>query len=363
MPAKHQAEIAQGKPKAATAGAGSGKRKPFVPRAPRSPEERLPKLYRALTDQVDDGYFENAIKTCKKILALDPSSQAAFQTLLFLYLQTDDYTSALALLDTPPTGTTSSSGTLAFERAYCLYRLHREKEALRLLEEFAPSERDRKVQHLDAQIRYRLGEYQRAQQIYDDLLADCDSSSPEHPDILTNLSATSSHTDFSTHTYRSYLHSAPARALGADAGSSSSTAGAAVPVNEADLESTVPSLPTGWSTGGLAKTVERKNAAAAAAKASAGAQGGITKKPRHKLPKGAVVGKPFTEDPERWIPLRQRSTYIVAQNKKKGGKESMGTGFTQGSTASASANGSGGGNNNSNNSSGGGAKGKKGKRK
>ncbi|WVF72273.1 hypothetical protein IAT40_007085 [Kwoniella sp. CBS 6097] len=354
------------KPKPASASGTGGQRKPFVPRAPRTPEERLPKLYRALTDQVDDGYFDNAIKTCKKILALDASSQAAFQTLLFLYLQTDDYTSALKLLDSPPTGTASAGATasvaetLGFERAYCLYRLHREKEALSLLE--ALQERGRKVQHLDAQIRYRLGEYQRAQEIYDDLLADCDSSSPEHPDILTNLSATSAHTDFSTHSYRSHLNNGQ-----------SSSAGSAV-VNEADLESTVPSLPTGWSTGGLAKTVEKKTAAAAAAasaKATSagagkdkgkGAAGGAVK-PKHKLPKGAVAGKPFTEDPERWIPLRQRTSYIAAQNKKKGGKESMGTGFTQGSTASASAGGGGGGGGGGNQSGGGGGKGKKGKRK
>lgn len=46
--------------------ASTPKRKPFTPKPSRPAEERLPKLYRALTDQVDDGYFENAIKTCKK---------------------------------------------------------------------------------------------------------------------------------------------------------------------------------------------------------------------------------------------------------------------------------------------------------
>lgn len=140
------------------------KRKPFSPKPPRPAEERLPKLYRALTDQVDDGYFENAIKTCKKsesspklvceawcewhflsVLALDASSQTAFQTLLFLHLQTDDYTSALSLLDHP-----SNEQSLDFERAYCLYRLHREKEALEVLKGL--SEKGRKTDHLEAQI-------------------------------------------------------------------------------------------------------------------------------------------------------------------------------------------------------------------
>lgn len=41
--------------------------------------------------------------------------------------------------------------------------------------------------------------------------------------------------------------------------------------------------------------------------------------------------------------MRQRPSYIAAQNKKKGAKESMGTGFTQGSTQQQSGGGSGGG--------------------
>jgi signal recognition particle subunit SRP72 len=49
----------------APAAAADGKRK-FTPRAPAPVTERLPKLYRALTDQVNDGVFDNAKKTCKK---------------------------------------------------------------------------------------------------------------------------------------------------------------------------------------------------------------------------------------------------------------------------------------------------------
>jgi signal recognition particle subunit SRP72 len=68
------------------------------------------------------------------------------------------------------------------------------------------------------------------------------------------------------------------------------------------------------------------------------------------------IGK-FQADlqPERWVPMRQRATYIAAQNKKKGAKESMGTGFTQGSTSAQQNSGGGGG--------GGGGKNKKGKKK
>lgn len=41
--------------------------------------------------------------------------------------------------------------------------------------------------------------------------------------------------------------------------------------------------------------------------------------------------------------MRQRASYMSAQAKKKGVKESMGTGFTQGSTAQQSSGGGGGG--------------------
>lgn len=59
-------------PKSATTGANKpisaaadkGKRV-FTPRPPRSKEERLPKLYHGLTEQVENGHFEGAIRTCK----------------------------------------------------------------------------------------------------------------------------------------------------------------------------------------------------------------------------------------------------------------------------------------------------------
>lgn len=69
----------------------------------------------------------------------------------------------------------------------------------------------------------------------------------------------------------------------------------------------------------------------------------------------------LTQQPERWIPLRQRQSYITAQGKKKGVKESMGTGFTQGSTSAQS--GGGGGGSGGGGGGGAGGKNKKGKKK
>lgn len=79
------------------------------------------------------------------VLSLDPKSTSAFQTLLFLHLHTDDYASALSTLDS-----SGLASPLVFERAYCLYRLHREKEALDVLQKTGSS--GRKEKHLEAQI-------------------------------------------------------------------------------------------------------------------------------------------------------------------------------------------------------------------
>ncbi|ORX39803.1 hypothetical protein BD324DRAFT_615041 [Kockovaella imperatae] len=321
-----------------TSAGHDAKRRKFTPRPARSAEERLPTLYRGLTDQVNDGHFQNAIKTCRKILSLDPKSQAAFQTLLFLHLQTDDYTSALDLVNA--TSKAQDESTLQFERAYCLYRLHREKEALSMLEK---GSKGRKELHLEAQIRYRLGEYDQAQHVYDDLLAGCDSSSPEHDDIMTNISATAAHRDFHDHAYHSQL-SAPRPAHTAD-----STLPTHVPA-EGELESYVPSLPAGWAKGGSQPS---KGTTSTSVPKKQDAKKEPTKKRTHRLPQGAVEGKPFTEDPDRWLPMRQRATFLAAQSKKKGNMTSMGTGITQGSSASAGGGGSGGG---------GGGKKKKGKK-
>ena len=54
----------------------------------------------------------------------------------------------------------------------------------------------------------------------------------------------------------------------------------------------MPSLPTGWAIGGV-EGVKKTAPVKVAEKEKAGAKKGKT---RHKLPKGAVVGKPLTED-------------------------------------------------------------------
>jgi len=143
-----------------------------------------------------------------------------------------------------------------------------------------------------------LGEFEGAKDIYDSLLSSCDpvslvawdgiihcadqQSSSEHPDILENMSATSAHLDFMSTGYRSHLTAPP----------STTDQPRHIP-SEGELESYVPSLPTGWALGGQKPTPSQSQPKKVVKKEA-------VEKPksgrRHKLPKGAVEGKLSDED-------------------------------------------------------------------
>jgi signal recognition particle subunit SRP72 len=129
--------------------------------------------------------------------------------------------------------------------------------------------------------------------LYDSLLASCDpvslsiqtrfeltsQSSSEHPDILENISATSAHLDFISSGYQSRLSAPP----------STVELPRHIP-SEGELESYVPSLPSGWALGGQ-KPAQTKQAPKVKKE--------VVDKPkkgtRHRLPKDAVAGKAVNE--------------------------------------------------------------------
>jgi len=76
-------------------------------------QERLKRLFTSLCAQIDGGHFNNAVKTCDKILRLDPKDADARQTKLFLLLQTEQYSAALSLIDSD-----DDRSHHAYERAY-----------------------------------------------------------------------------------------------------------------------------------------------------------------------------------------------------------------------------------------------------
>lgn len=137
-----------------------------------TPAAKLKRLFKSLCAQIDGGHFKNAVKTCDKstgfslvfqlssvilnvtcvVLRIDPKDADALQAKLFLLLQSEQYSTALTLLE----GLDSSTPHL-YEKAYTLYRLQRESEAGEVLphlklEEAVSDVHGRGVAHLEAQI-------------------------------------------------------------------------------------------------------------------------------------------------------------------------------------------------------------------
>ncbi len=140
-------------------------KKKATPKQPLSVSERLRRLFSSLCAQIDGGHFSNAIKTCDKstlryvllacalidefyssVLRLEPQDQDALHTKLFLLLQTEQYSTALSLID--------SNDEYTFEKAYSLYRLNQADEAREALEatKKQKGEDERGVIHLEAQL-------------------------------------------------------------------------------------------------------------------------------------------------------------------------------------------------------------------
>ncbi|KAI9508376.1 hypothetical protein F5148DRAFT_1275763 [Russula earlei] len=263
--------------------ATSGKRK-ALPKKDISLGDRVQRLFTSLCAQIDAGHFTNAIKTCDKVLRLVPDDRDAKQTKLFLLLQTERYSDALALLG-------PSNEKFVFERAYSSYRLQRLDEAARLLDGIKQrQEQDRGSTHLEAQLNYRQGNYQIAIDLYNQLLDSSDPGSDEYSDILTNLQASQKHLDFINADY-----------LRAVDGLSSKHAPPPVP----------PSTSHGTSLG----VVPAINKAEDAGREPIPVRGVRAR----RVPKGVVPGVTPPPDPERWLKKSERSTFQQARIKRKGG--------------------------------------------
>ncbi|OCH91069.1 hypothetical protein OBBRIDRAFT_792683 [Obba rivulosa] len=287
------------------------------PKQPLPAPERLCRLFTSLCAQIDGGHFANAIKTCDKILRLEPNDPDAMQTKLFLLLQTEQYTPAMALIDTLDA---SSAFKFDFGKAYSLYRLHRETEATAALDTIKlrgqqnGDEEDRGVIHLEAQLAYREGAYQTAFDLYTQLLDTAEPHSEEHSDLLINLAAAQAHIDFLDSGYRN--------ALGTLSASAASAVESAPP----------PLLPM--------HSVFTSAFAQDTRKQEGGDDQEKGKKIRMKrLPKSVVLGVTPPPDPERWLKKSERSSFAMQSKRRKGGggatqgiveKENTGAGVSGG---------------------------------
>ncbi|KAJ2918323.1 hypothetical protein MD484_g2091, partial [Candolleomyces efflorescens] len=280
--------------KTASAPSKANKKK-ATPKKPIPVPEKLKRLFTSLCAQIDGGHFANAIKTCDKILRLEPGDEDAMKTKLFLLLQTEQYQAALTLIDTH-----EEKALLNFERSYSLYRLHREAEARDILADIrAKDNEDRGALHLEAQLNYREGSYQAAFDLYNQLLDTAESNSEEQSDILTNLQASQQHLDFLNKGFLQALDQLPNAV-------------------SANLESQPPPVVSTAPTT-IASTSSPDDA-------QKQAQPAVKKVRKSRVPAGVIPGVTPPPDPERWLKKSERSTF--GQGKRRKG---AGGGATQGS--------------------------------
>ncbi|POY70324.1 hypothetical protein BMF94_6604 [Rhodotorula taiwanensis] len=277
-----------------------------------SPQQAQQKLYRTLHDQLDLALYPQALRTVNKLLARDPQDQLARQTHSQLVVALDRYPDALRLDSTDDA-----------TRAYCLYKLARPQEARTVLEQAAGDDRANQV--LEAQLSYRLGDYERARDLFDELAATAEADSPELADLEANLTACTAQLDFVAEipTTLANLSSSGSRAI--------------PPIDELEARPLALVLPA-------ASTSNLGGGAAAAAAAAATDRGKRTRTARRR-PRGARFaasatttseeGAPFLRIPaelaqqpapaeDRWIPKRQRPSMrdalLQAKEKQRGRK-------------------------------------------
>jgi len=279
-------------------------------KAPRSTEEQLRRHFTSLCAQVEGGFFKNAIKSCDRILRLFPDDAEALQTKLFLLIQTDQYALALEMLETSSSSSSSQRSSSQFERAYVLYRLHREQEAEELLGNMSGSTSDRGVQHLDAQLKFRDHDYYAAHDVYNGLLNTCSPDTDEYQDILVNLEAAQTHIDFLEKDYLKGVHALPS--------TQSASALEALPA-----PSIVSTLATVTNISGGASSTPKTSEPPA-----------VNAPRKSRIPKHVVLGMTPPPDPERWLKKRERTSTHRHDGRKRGHKAGMGIGATQGSAVS-----------------------------
>ncbi|BGP36217.1 hypothetical protein JCM10450v2_000113 [Rhodotorula kratochvilovae] len=259
------------------------------------------KLYTLLHHHLDHGHYPAALKVTAKLLAADPTDHLALRTRAQLLVALDRYHDALA-----------HPAADALARAYCLYKLARTDEAQQALNTARDSGDDiddRAADVLQAQLHYRLGEYDSARDLFDDLASTAEPDSPELPDLQANSAASSAHLEFA---------SAVPSTL------ASLAEGALLPsTDELEARPLALVLPATSSAAGPSRAPAH---APVASTSSAAPTPAPTKpKTRRALPKSFDAARPASALPDdRWVPKRERPSMrdalLQAKEKARGKK-------------------------------------------
>mmetsp|Transcript_17379 Transcript_17379/g.37521 ORF Transcript_17379/g.37521 Transcript_17379/m.37521 type:complete len:686 (+) Transcript_17379:137-2194(+) len=123
----------------------------------------LDALFEKLYTCIKNHQHKKALKAADEILAVAPKDEDALKAKVIAQLQLSQFEDAIAFINKSSLGP-----AMAFEKAYCLYRLGRIEEALEAVRGSGPDKAEA-ARQLEAQLFYRLGRNKDCIQVYDKL--------------------------------------------------------------------------------------------------------------------------------------------------------------------------------------------------
>ncbi|XP_066852437.1 signal recognition particle subunit SRP72 [Anser cygnoides] len=130
-----------------------------------------------------NGDFARALKSVNKILQISKDDVTALHCKVVCLIQNGSFKEALSVINTH--SKVLSSDVIAFEKAYCEYRLNRIENALKTIQ--SASQQTDKLKELYGQVLYRLERYDDCLVAYRDLIRNSQDEYEE--ERKTNLSA------------------------------------------------------------------------------------------------------------------------------------------------------------------------------
>ncbi|NWS81856.1 SRP72 protein, partial [Toxostoma redivivum] len=130
-----------------------------------------------------NGDFARALKSVNKILQINKDDVTALQCKVVCLIQNGNFKEALGVINAHTKVLTSD--VIAFEKAYCEYRLNRIESALKTIQ--SASQQTDKLKELYGQVLYRLERYDDCLAAYRDLIRNSQDEYEE--ERKTNLSA------------------------------------------------------------------------------------------------------------------------------------------------------------------------------
>ncbi|KAM4810150.1 signal recognition particle subunit SRP72 [Rhinophrynus dorsalis] len=143
----------------------------------------LASLWSDVNKSGQNGDFTRALKSLNKILQVTKDDITALHCKVVCLIQNGSFKEALNVIHSNTKVLTSD--VIAFEKAYCEYRLNRIENALKTIE--ATSQKSEKLKELHGQVLYRLERYDECVSVYRDIIRNSQDDYDE--ERKTNLSA------------------------------------------------------------------------------------------------------------------------------------------------------------------------------